>query len=1267
MKKKLMLMIVTLIFISTSVVTFSHGYKPADTSQVWVDDDFTSGTSGWQTTHFDNIQDAVDAVDFGGVVTINEGIYNEHVVVDRKMDIEGVSRHLVTIDGSGAGSVISAQANNLIIKGLTLTNGNIGLDLQCNNSEILLLNLTNNEKAINSVGDNNEIYWNDLTSNEKAFYIDWSSEDNIIHHNNVWSNTHNTWVNEIGVNKWNQSYDENIADGNGNYWDDHWNFTDENSGVNQNLSGSDGITDTNYDVSREDLDYYPLVGRYDPPSDNPPSVSMTNPSDGENFVDVNLAQIDVSIQDSDWGASLDWTIEGTYLSDSSGTGDTPGVKSASISRTLPYSSNIYIYVNVTDGIFDISETFMFSTESEYGGNSIQETIDNAEEGDTISLPAGTFEENIVIDKKITLDGKSRFDTIIDGDGDCAIKIENTSDVEIKSLKIINCNSGGIEVHNSEDISIVACGFVDNPDGILFNTTKNSEIRGCFFQRNDNGIHFIDSDDNNVMYNNLSGEYSIFVPHRENGNNKGIYFVNSDGNKIFENIIKYNDKDGIHLLTSSHNDIAKNIVGFNGDAGILLDTEFPGSTVRENVVFNNGESGILCFGPDFGIEQYSEAVTINYNDVYKNYNSGIRALGLEYSTIAANKAHSNIQQGIDLWSCNETLVHSNNISGNEKYGIRIYHSFDNEIFENNIYGYSWDYDITSQRYGIYVHDEVAISPSNNLIYHNNLWEHVDKTAIDYTDTDTNIWNETYPSGGNYYSDYDEESEGAVDYKRGIFQDISEGEDGIVDSPYLVGADDTGLDRTYDHYPLTEPYVGVKLASAGFTWEPRFPKPGQPVTFTADQGADTKLWYWDFDNEKGGKGRVANTNFEERGVYLVKLRTITSRGYEDAIIHPIHVVPDGPFIPDPEVAKYPGYTVSEMYKLIRADKLKKSNEQVDVMVIDSGIQHGTYRPSNGEPFDLSSISSKHAIGLNDGTDTNGHGTWVNYAIGYFLNEKVPNAKQTSYKAFGDKGEGSNEMFIQVLDKALEEKPDIVSISAGSLGQTNDLFCKKIEKLRDEGIIVICAAGNFGPADSSVLSPALSDSAICVAGSDPSWYGQAMTEERRMGVLDRSDDFISSWSSRGPVHGVYPKPDITSPGESILGPWVSNGRIIEKAQSGTSMATPLITGGTASVVANNKGLMDTVKTVRFWDKEAVVIAYEESLRENAYQKGDVNGYGAGIADFEKVSDTYSSKLQFLLIISILEIVAIPVGIFLGVIGFYIYRKRKKLSWNWGSTTTH
>jgi hypothetical protein len=88
MKKGFTLILLLLV----AILLFIVGSLKAQTPEVWVDDDFNSGTPGWGVTHFDKVQDGVNAVDVSGTVYIATGTYTEQVYINK----EGL-----IIDGEG--------------------------------------------------------------------------------------------------------------------------------------------------------------------------------------------------------------------------------------------------------------------------------------------------------------------------------------------------------------------------------------------------------------------------------------------------------------------------------------------------------------------------------------------------------------------------------------------------------------------------------------------------------------------------------------------------------------------------------------------------------------------------------------------------------------------------------------------------------------------------------------------------------------------------------------------------------------------------------------------------------------------------------------------------------------------------------------------------------------------------------------------------------------------------------------------------------------
>ena len=96
-----------------------------------------------------------------------------------------------------------------------------------------------------------------------------------------------------------------------------------------------------------------------------------------------------------------------------------------------------------------------------------------------------------------------------------------------------------------------------------------------------------------------------------------------------------------------------------------------------------------------------------------------------------------------------------------------------------------------------------------------------------------------------------------------------------------------------------------------------------------------------------------------------------------------------------------------------------------------------------------------------DTNGHGTKVAGIIAADGNTLgvAHKAKILAYKVSED-GEGvSSELIRKAIEKAIEDKADIINISLG-VNKTNSKIDSAVNHALDNGIFVVTAAGNDGP---------------------------------------------------------------------------------------------------------------------------------------------------------------------------------------------------------------
>lgn len=203
-----------------------------------------------------------------------------------------------------------------------------------------------------------------------------------------------------------------------------------------------------------------------------------------------------------------------------------------------------------------------------------------------------------------------------------------------------------------------------------------------------------------------------------------------------------------------------------------------------------------------------------------------------------------------------------------------------------------------------------------------------------------------------------------------------------------------------------------------------------------------------------------------------------------------------------------------------------------------------------------------------DDSGHGTHVAGCIcGNGLVSKgkyrgiAPYSRLVVGKVLDYKGDGVIESMAEgiewVLD--LQRKYDIriLNISIGMGENTDKERMERLLTLVDEawkcGLVVVCAAGNAGPKPMSLSPIGARRQVITVGCHEGGYFG------------DR-EHLCENYSGRGPSPYDMKKPDLVAPGTDIISCNVGierKGRFYRNAytaKSGTSMATPIVSGGAA-----------------------------------------------------------------------------------------------------------
>ena len=359
-------------------------------------------------------------------------------------------------------------------------------------------------------------------------------------------------------------------------------------------------------------------------------------------------------------------------------------------------------------------------------DTIQEAINVANEGDTIYVFGGFYEENLKIDKKLKIvGGIDEVETIIDSKTDYRYLVEVTGDeVTLERLTLSDSNDKtpspiGALVYLKSNNNII------NRNNII--TTKSY---GIYLDLTSSG-NFIS---NNIINNTKVGIYSyspstldIYNNKITNCSNYGIY-INSDfsNTRIYQNYI-YNCDTGIYVKSNGATNITNNIISAQTYYGVYLyNTE--NSLVQDNNFYSNSGDGVYLNNAD------SSVVKNNYFN--KNLGNSIYLLYSSDCTISDNTFENNMR-------C-IGLVASNNIIKNNRF----YNSSGSSVYAQT-------------------------GCSNNKIYLNDFKGNV----VSAKDLGSNIW--YYENHGNYWSDY-----GYVDRDLDGIGDASYSKNGVSDS-YPLG--------------------------------------------------------------------------------------------------------------------------------------------------------------------------------------------------------------------------------------------------------------------------------------------------------------------------------------------------------------------------------------------------------------------------------------------------------------------------------------------------
>lgn len=640
---------------------------------------------------FGTIQAAVDAAGDGATIVVYPGTHVENVNVYRRLTIRSYSSNPLdtVIRASSSGDhVFYVNANNVKISGFTISGANqnapysgvylarassctienniisgnwYGISLDNSASNILNSNTvsSNSDTGIYLVSSvNNKLTGNTVSSNyQNGIGLKDNSNTNNLTGNIASSNTRAGFLLDnqcIG-----NSLVDNVADANGGHGVYLNAASSSNSlknntvssntlyGIYLSSSGDNRITDNNRitgnrrGICLSNSNYNRIFNNY---FSNTENAYFEGSNTGNSWNITKTEQVNI-VGGPYLGGNFWASPEGTGLSqvnrDLTGDGfldveyHLAGINANAAERNVDY--------------LPLARTVIVDPLGKKGYTRIQDAVSASEEGYSIAVYPGSYNENVELTKGLAVAAISGLpeNTVVTAsnpemhvfnvrsngavirgfsitgaagtDSSSGVYLDGVSDC-ILSNNLVSKNSLGICLSNSGRNTLLNNRMSSNTynfkdSGTLQNeidTSNTVEGKSIYYLCGKSDLEIGSSSNAGTVYcidcNNITVKDLVLK-----NNLKGIFFYNTDNSRILNNIVQ-NNFDGIYLEASSGNVLDGNAVNKSVNNGVSLSGS-ASNTVINNTITENGVSGI-----GFG-SSGNNLICNNYFNNTKNVNPG----------------------------------------------------------------------------------------------------------------------------------------------------------------------------------------------------------------------------------------------------------------------------------------------------------------------------------------------------------------------------------------------------------------------------------------------------------------------------------------------------------------------------------------------------------------------------------------------------------------------------------------------------------------------